>query len=149
MNCRDEKRQCRRRQLRIRRDIPFGLAFCWLHDSFTFFGEPKSTGRSACATGSDLLAAAGMAKAMRLHFGMKTAGQDELLAGWKPTLLAGFAEEFWGGQPDEFAAGGNETFEFDHGDAGFFQRGDVVGGAEGGGDEIVEMRGVAEEEDGG
>src|SRR5215470_344772 len=67
----------------------------------------------------------------------------------KAPLLGDFAEEFGSGQPDELAAGRNEALEFHERDAGFFQRRDVVAGADGSGDDVVQVRGVTEDEDGG
>ena len=70
--------------------------------------------------------------------------QDQLM--WA-SLFGGAAQEFGGGQPEEFGAGWGEAFQLDGGDAGFFQGGEVVFAGEGGGDEFVELRGVAEAED--
>ena len=63
--------------------------------------------------------------------------------------LAGFAEELRRGKPDDFSAWGRQAAKFEHGDSGFFEGGDVMLGAQGGGDQIIEVRSVAEDKDGG
>lgn len=64
-------------------------------------------------------------------------------------LFASFAEEFGCGEPEELATGRDKARQFHEGDACFFQRGDVMFAADRSGEDVVEMRSVAKDENGG
>ena len=71
------------------------------------------------------------------------------MTGQGRALLSGFAEKLWRSQPNDFRAWGSKAPEFEHGNSGFLESGEVMLGAQGGRDQIVEMRSVTENEDDG